>query len=672
MRMTLRVTKLLPTNVLRRCTTLLALASLAVLVVPQGLHAGSDEGQKAYDKARDDVTAFRGDKKQRKYRHHYQTHVRRMRAVAARHPKSAKADDALFVAAQLLEELYDVSKVGRDLEDAVSAFEEMAQRYPNSNLADDALFQAATLRLERMGDREGARSLLRRVVDMKAKADFRPRARELLSRLPPMPKKAKTQQAQPEELPSPTMAEILARVRDDVDGTGPALTKREADAQKVGEKTGGAPVAEAKVPVDTVDEPQLEVLPEPPPKGAPLRRVQSIRHIKTEQESVVRVRVQKNVGVVRGEVPAQDGKPHRIFFDLTPAKLGKHHIRPIVVDDGVVKRVRAGQYTKDTVRLVVELTGQEEPLLFIKKKPFEVRLTVPLDKKSKAARIAKVAKDPLAPMVLPEDKPNPKEVKKRLGSKGAPGGISLSQQMGLKIRRIVIDAGHGGSDTGAIGPTGVKEKDVTLAIAKRIKRRLQKGLPGIEVLMTRETDKTLELADRTNLANSSGADLFISIHANANPSRKVHGVETYYLNITHDRYSIRLAARENAEGAGGASISDLDYILADLAMKSNVDDSIRLGRAVQRNVVSRLRKDYKNVKDLGLKHALFFVLLGSRMPAILVETSFLSNRVEEKRLKSKGYQEALADGVVRGVKRFLEERQAFNTYGGQKKKTRVR
>ena len=223
----------------------------------------------------------------------------------------------------------------------------------------------------------------------------------------------------------------------------------------------------------------------------------------------------------------------------------------------------------------------------------------------------------------------------------------------------MLDAGHGGHDTGAVGPSGVREKDVTLAIAKKVREKLVAALPDLEVVMTRDGDKFVELTERTKMANDAGADLFISIHANANPSRKVRGVETYYLNITHDRYSIRLAARENAAHGDESSISDLQYILADLAMKSNVDDSIRLGRQVQSSVVGSLRSQYSDVQDLGLKHALFAVLIGARMPAILIETSFVSNRTEEKRLRTGRYQEALAQGIVRGVRKFMEERQAF-------------
>ena len=176
--------------------------------------------------------------------------------------------------------------------------------------------------------------------------------------------------------------------------------------------------------------------------------------------------------------------------------------------------------------------------------------------------------------------------------------------------------------------------------------------------MTRDDDRTLALQDRTNTANSASADLFISVHCNASPHRRVRGVETYTLNITHDRYAMKLAARENAE-AGEGSISDLEFILADLAMKSNVDDSVRLGRSVQKNIMKSLKKRWSDVPDLGLKHALFYVLMGNHMPSILVETSFLSNKAEEQRLTTATYQDSIADGILDGVREFIQERQAF-------------
>lgn len=230
--------------------------------------------------------------------------------------------------------------------------------------------------------------------------------------------------------------------------------------------------------------------------------------------------------------------------------------------------------------------------------------------------------------------------------------LSLAQQLGLKVRRVIIDAGHGGHDTGAIGPTGVREKDVALSVVLKLKARLEKL--GLEVVLTRDDDTFVPLEQRTRLANKEHGNLFISIHCNAAPSKNLRGVETYTLNTSSNRYSVRLAARENATTERG--INDLQYILADLATKANTGESQRLADRVQRSLIRGLSKEYRGVRDLGTKEALFVVLLGAKMPSILVETSFLSNPEDEQRLASDAYQQALADNVAEAVEGFLEER----------------
>ena len=248
----------------------------------------------------------------------------------------------------------------------------------------------------------------------------------------------------------------------------------------------------------------------------------------------------------------------------------------------------------------------------------------------------------------------PAEAKARLGGAVKPGAseITLAEQLGLKVRRVVIDAGHGGHDTGAIGKKGTREKDVTLAVSRRVAEILSER--GLEVILTRNDDTYVRLEDRSRIANEAKGDLFLSIHCNAAESRKLRGIETYSLNIASDRYSIRLAARENASSE--KSISDLQFILADLATKANTDESQRLASRVQRSLVNRLSSNFKGVKDLGTKEALFYVLLGAKMPAILVEASFLSHPEEEQRLASKAYQEHIAQAVAEGVEAFLADR----------------
>lgn len=241
------------------------------------------------------------------------------------------------------------------------------------------------------------------------------------------------------------------------------------------------------------------------------------------------------------------------------------------------------------------------------------------------------------------------------------GEMPFSVVAGLKIRRVVLDPGHGGKDTGAIGPDGAKEKDLTLAMAKKLRSHLEEM--GLEVLLTREDDRTLSLEDRTRFANEKGADLFLSIHVNAANNRRAHGIETYTLNLNSDRYAMRLAARENASLERG--IGDLQFILADLATKANTDDSLKLAKLVQSKMVTNLRRRHgaERIRDLGVKQALFFVLVGAKMPAILLETGFISHPEEGKRLQSPAYQEDVVRGVAQGVRQFILEREALASGG---------
>lgn len=232
------------------------------------------------------------------------------------------------------------------------------------------------------------------------------------------------------------------------------------------------------------------------------------------------------------------------------------------------------------------------------------------------------------------------------GAGAAQGGEG--EEDARPIRRIVVDAGHGGHDPGAIGPSRIREKNVTLAIARRLAGKLREA--GFEVVLTRKDDRYLALEERTALANTARGDLFVSIHANAHPRRARNGVETYFLNVTDDRYAARLAAREN--GVDLSVAGDLARILTDLDAKASAGASQQLARLVQREVCGGVRSRVGEVRDLGVKNALFYVLLGARMPAVLVETGFISNRAEEKRLASERYQDEVASGIARAVETF--------------------
>lgn len=242
-----------------------------------------------------------------------------------------------------------------------------------------------------------------------------------------------------------------------------------------------------------------------------------------------------------------------------------------------------------------------------------------------------------------------------IGRASSEGGIPLSVQMGLKIRKIVIDAGHGGHDTGAIGKGGTREKTIALAVALKLKKALADK--GYDVVLTREDDTFVALEERARFANRNKGDLFISLHCNAAENRKLSGVETYTLNVTSDRYSMRLAALENQSSE--RSVSDLQLVLADLSRKANTGESIQLAKAIHPTVVAAMQDGKIKAHDHGLKQALFYVLLGVRMPSVLVEMGFLSNVREEKLLKKPETQQKLADSMAEGIDRFIKARNAM-------------
>ncbi len=225
--------------------------------------------------------------------------------------------------------------------------------------------------------------------------------------------------------------------------------------------------------------------------------------------------------------------------------------------------------------------------------------------------------------------------------------------------RIVLDPGHGGNDPGTLGVDGVAEKDVTLAIAKQLKRRLEAGL-GAQVLLTRDRDVTRSLAQRTAFANASNADLFVSIHANADASGELRGIETYTLNNTNDRAAIRLAKMENGPGVRTGR-GDLSFILSDMVQSGKEEESVALANRLQRHLVSRLRGHYPDVRSLGVKKGPFYVLVGAYMPCVLVETSFLSHPIEGRRLASPEYQGEIVEGLYLGMADFLGDQRLAKT-----------
>jgi N-acetylmuramoyl-L-alanine amidase len=219
-----------------------------------------------------------------------------------------------------------------------------------------------------------------------------------------------------------------------------------------------------------------------------------------------------------------------------------------------------------------------------------------------------------------------------------------------KIRRIVIDPGHGGHDPGAVGPSGLQEKDVVLSVGLRLRDLLRDEL-GLDVVMTRSTDVFIPLEERTAIANKVNADLFLSVHANAAANRNAAGIETYYLNLAKTEKAAQLAAKEN--GTSLEKVSVLQAILFDLMANYKLNDSAHMAEEVQKALYKKIRGQHSDVRNLGVKQGPFYVLVGATMPSILVETAFLSNPQEEARLKDPAYLEMTAEGILEGVRGYI-------------------
>lgn len=325
-------------------------------------------------------------------------------------------------------------------------------------------------------------------------------------------------------------------------------------------------------------------------------------------------------------------KPQRLYVDLTQARLGRGTERDIPINDNLLSNARTGQYDANTVRVVVDIKSFKTYKIFPLKNPFRIVIDVRGQDQVPATQARATA-------VLPK-------------TGKVPAG-ALAMQFSLGVSRIVIDPGHGGRDYGAPGYyKGVHEKDIVLQIGKKLAAKIRKEL-GCEVLMTRTTDKYLTLEERTAFANTKNADLFISIHTNAIRDKRAYGIETYFLNLATDEDAIRVAAFENATST--KNISDLQSILTDLMQNAKINESSRLAGNVQDFLTKNLKMHYKHVRSKGVKQAPFYVLLGAEMPAVLIETSFISNPRECKRLKSARYQERLCDGIIKGIKGYIKE-----------------
>jgi len=371
--------------------------------------------------------------------------------------------------------------------------------------------------------------------------------------------------------------------------------------------------------------------------------------------------------------------PDRIYFDFSKAVLAAGTMaRAQALAGQLVKKARIGQNTETALRMVIELgAGTPRHSAFVLYNPFRVVIDIeqsgpveapsPIIKASATVPIVTVppAPDPAPPVAAPASAAALPAVSTDISavlriakpvaltspapaSSTSRGNYSLARQLGLGVSRIVIDAGHGGHDPGAQA-NGIDEAELVLDIALRLEALL-KAQPGLDVVLTRRTDEYVGLQERTAIANREGADLFLSIHANAATDPLLRGIETYFLNFASNPTAETVAARENATGA--KTMGNLPELVKAIALNNKVAESREFAGMVQSSMTRELADRNKTVRDLGVKQAPFVVLIGAQMPSVLAEISFVTNRSEATLLKQAAYRQDIAQALFDAVTKY--------------------
>lgn len=543
-----------------------------------------------------DFHALRRNPKKAKYRSNWEKVEKSFTRSLKASPNGPYAPKSLYYIGRVHEELGIQSGLKSDFRRAVDYFGRVLARYPRHGWADDCLYRRAGIYAGRLRETDSARLDLARIITDYPRSDMHSKAKAALRKL------GKYDWA-------------IAQVSKDSEPGADSLDA----AAKVAVKNKPKPAPKNAANTKPTD-----------PSG--IAHLDMVRFTSSDEYTRVVLELDGRV-TYRYQVldpnPAVN-RPHRLYIDLKNSRLGHDVTSATTVSDGILSSIRTGQYSKDTTRVVLDFQNFQEYKIFPLENPYRIVIDVYApDGKKTAAKPA-----PRATTANSTYRP-PSGSKKMAGD--------LLEQLGLTVRTIMIDPGHGGKDPGAVA-NGLREKEVNLRFAKLLGDKL-KG-KGFNVIYTRTSDVFIPLDKRTSMANAQKADLFLSVHCNANRSRSVNGLETYSLNLAKSDAAVRIAARENA--VDPRSISDLQFILTDLMVNSKIKESRDLASDVQTKTIYRVRKKY-SVKNQGTREAPFYVLMGARMPSVLVELGYLTNKTEAKRLKSDSYLNYLANGIVEGI-----------------------
>lgn len=374
--------------------------------------------------------------------------------------------------------------------------------------------------------------------------------------------------------------------------------------------------------------------------------------------------------------------PERIFFDLDGAvpRIGAHRLLKKEIGDKLVKRVRVAETQPGITRIVIDLESPVEftasqldspNRLMVEIHPAGAPVVNTNVVNTKEITAAPPPQAPVRVAVMPDTTtaqafrraaetkqvlPDPPVVRPSAHTADLQLASSLTRALGLKINRVVIDAGHGGHDTGTIGVNGSLEKDLVLDVALRVGKLVQERL-GADVVYTRSDDTFVPLEERTAIANRDHADLFLSIHANSSPASEVAGVETYYLNFTNSPDAMSVAARENA--VSEKSVFELKDLIQKISLHDKIEESKQFADSVQTSLQAFTARSFPAARNRGVRKAPFVVLIGASMPSILAEIGFLTNRKQESLLDKSEYRQRLAEALYRGVFRYSQELSHF-------------
>ncbi len=527
--------------------------------------------------------------------------VSTFRKIYLSSPKSDFAAPSLYMLGRMYAQMYGQFGTGMDLQESISYYRDVSGLFPDNSLADDALYAMGNLYLDKKNNPDKAAKNYGLIISNYRNGDMYVLASDKLKKL---------------------------------------------------SKDYNIPLPESMLKRSYLEN---------------LTNVLPVKYWSSNNYTRVVINASGPVTYQEKLLEKSGDKPRRLYLDFQESYIDPRYRSPIPIEDGLLKQIRTGQFTPEVVRVVLDIESISSYKIFSLPDPFRVVIDVRGEEKDSYKKITKSLPTPPAITndIVPLDKAGELIVLedfKKIAINGnthirAAGNkkitekkLSLAQQLGLGVRNIVIDPGHGGKDPGA-SAFGLKEKNIVLEIAKKLAPILEEQT-GAEVTLTRTTDIYIPLEERTAIANTNDADLFISLHINAHPSPKVHGLETYYLNLSTNAEAMRVAAFENATSTH--QMSDLQDILSDIMKNSKINESSRLAGFVHNSLCDGMESVQKsNFKNLGVKQAPFYVLIGAEMPAILIEIAFITNQMDSDNLNTDTFLDIIASDIVEGVKSYI-------------------